>query len=102
MRSLHVAVSQEDSGEPVAVSGLQLLSELQSAHHELLACVALMGEVTAPATPDPVRLTGARLKISQASLARRVLWRKIQEFLLCRVQRCDAVTLRDLTERDLQ
>lgn len=86
----------------MAATGLQLLSELQAAHHRLLACVALMEEVTAPAAPDRVRLTGARLKISQASLARRHVWRRIQDYLLCRVRHSDTLTLRDLTERDLK
>ena len=87
---------------PLNAPSLRLLAELQSAHHELLACVMLMERVTAPAAPDLVQLTSARLKISQASLARRIVWRRIQDFLLCKVRDADGATLRNLTQRDLE
>ena len=95
-------VSSPTRDDPLNAHGLRLLAELQAAHHELLACVALMQRVTASPAPDPVQLTSARLKISQASLARRIVWRRIQDFLLCKVRDGDGATLRNLTERDLE
>ena len=96
-----LVASAETREDPVD-NGLRLLAELQAAHHELLACVLLMERITAAAAPDPVQLTSARFKISQASLARRMVWRRIQDFLLCKVRGGDRATLRDLTQRDLE
>lgn len=82
--------------------GLRLLAELQAAHNELFACIAAMESVTASATPDPVQLTGARFRISKASLSRRILWRRIHSHLGLRVSPGDARVLDELMQLDLK
>lgn len=100
MSSARVAL--QERGRSMGAPALQLLSELQSAHARLLACVTVMEDVTALPKADLVQLTRARLKISQASFARRFVWRRIQEHLLYRVRLADCASLRDLTELDLK
>lgn len=100
MSSARVAL--QERGGSLGTPALQLLSELQSAHTQLLASIAVMEDVTALPKADLVQLTRARLKISQASLARRFIWRRIQEHLLCRVRLADCARLRDLTHLDLK
>ena len=79
-----------------------LLTRLRAAHQEVLACVELMKDVTRSASPDVRQLTSARLKISQASLARRAVWHSIRGLLQPNVRPVDATVLRELTEADLR
>ena len=81
-------------------SSLHLLARLQAAHQQVLTCMRLMEEVASACSPDVERLTAARLKISQASLARRALWHTIREHLQPKVSPTDFEALRNLAELD--
>lgn len=101
MNSPRVA-SIEEREHPGSGQGLRFLAEIQAAHGELLTCIALMERVTAAAAPDPAQLTRARFRISQASLARRMLWRRIHSYLSQRVSAGDSLVLGELMRLDLK
>jgi hypothetical protein len=93
-------VSTARAASPVNNSTLPVLTYLQAAHHELLRCIEVMERVTSAHAPDVQQLTAARLKISQASFARRALSQKIGELLRPRASLAEAAVLRKLTELD--
>ena len=67
-----------------AVLERSMLSQLRSAHRTLVAQIANMESVTVGTRHDPAVCMAGRWKISQASLARRVLSARICDYLLAR------------------
>lgn len=78
----------------------RLLDELRYAHQTLLAAMEEIDRLTREPQFDSARLTGARWRISQASLARRILWGTIFRHLLPRVSPEEAADLKILNESD--
>lgn len=74
----------------------KLLSDLQAAHSGLLAAMSEMERVAQPPPKRVTDVTAARLKMSQASLARRILIDQACDFLRSRVTETDAGALRAL------
>ena len=74
----------------------ELLAKLRNAHFAVLKCIAEMEQITAEATPDVIRYTAARLRISQASRERRLLWQHACRYLHDRVTADHSNDLRHL------
>lgn len=70
--------------------------ELKEADSSLLECLAVMGRITGQPEGDKCEYTNARYKISQASLARRTLVRRICEYLRARVRDAEAQAIQKL------
>ena len=85
-----------------ASPSMEMLSDLRAAHNQLLICVSEMEHVTSELEPNPLRYTGARLRISQASLARRGLVHRIIKHLSRVVSSADAHALQALEATDAQ
>jgi hypothetical protein len=80
----------------------ELLRELREAHHALVYALREMEAVTSnPAAADRLRCSGARWRLSNASLSRRVLWQRIHRSLSSCVLGADMRTLAELQETDL-
>lgn len=101
MHSLQVGPTQQIVERPISPPA-DLLVRLGAAHHEVLASVELMERVTSAHVPDIELLTSARLKTSQANLARRALWHTIRKLLLPKVASTDAAALQRLAEMDFR
>ena len=71
--------------EPRQQSAPGLLAELQAAHSTLLERIKELGEITAHAVPSRLEYTSARLRLSQASIARRSVLNRTLEYLGARV-----------------
>ena len=77
-----------------------LLSELQTAHADMLFAMAKMDAVTREATSDRSSYTSARWQLSKASLTRRLLWSNIFQHLMPRVGADNAAVLASLQSAD--
>ena len=77
------AIHRLHASESVLVKR-SLLGQLRAAHRALAAQIASMEAMTAAAGFEPVRCMAERWKISQASLARRLLAGRICDYLLAR------------------
>jgi hypothetical protein len=73
---------------------------MEVAHRTLQNQITELGRVTASDTPDRQRLVAARWRISQASLTRRLLWRRLYQMLLSVAAAEDAVVLKQLQRLD--
>jgi len=87
--------AQQHSARGLTVA-VQMLSELQTAHSSLLAAMRDMERVAQPPPKSVREVTAARLKMSQASLARRMLIDHACDFLRARVSESDGRALRAL------
>lgn len=97
MRNAAVASQYIPESAQVAQS---LLTDLKQAHRDLLAELANMDDITRQPAYDKARCATGRWKISQASLARRVLASRICDYFLTRCEPADVGALRDLQEAD--
>ena len=79
---------------------MTLLAELRAAHDELIQAIDEMESVAANSEADSPAFNSARFRIGRASLARRMLWHKIQSHLLPQVKEADSTVLRSLQEED--
>ena len=70
-----------------------MLSDLQKAHDELVAAMAVMDIVTRADVAERSQYSSARWRLSQASLRRRTLWAAIFQHLRPRVGCRDAADL---------
>lgn len=77
-----------------------LLRDLQAVHYDLHEQIAAMEATTDEPRHDPVHLASARWKISQASLARRILAGRICEYLLSRCEAQQMLAIKALQEAD--
>lgn len=97
MRNAATARHYVPESAPAAKS---LLADLRDAHRQLLAELDNMEAITGQPEYDRARCATGRWKISQASLARRVLSSRICDFFLPRCGPADVVSLRNLQEAD--
>jgi hypothetical protein len=78
------------------------LRELQEAHSKLLSAIHDLAQLTSGPMPDVRRITDVRWRVSEASLARRLLWGRIHGFL-SECAGADAESdLRELQESDMR
>lgn len=63
------------------ISAGQMLQELKEAHGIVEACIREMEELTSTLVPDRLKYTGARYRISRASMARRACFNATVERL---------------------
>lgn len=90
--------------EPSSGSGSDLLAalnaELHDAHEALLIALAEMEAVTRDPAADRLRFSGARWRVSNASLARRTLWQRIRQKLAQCALGADARIVEELQQAD--
>ena len=79
-----------------------MLSELQKAHEDLNAAMAVMDTATRGEAPDRNLYSSARWRLSQASLKRRTLWRKNFEHMVAKACSKDAAALQLLQSADAE
>ena len=77
-----------------------LLTELRSAHRELMWQISAMEKLTREPAFDPKTCTNGRWRLSQASLARRLLASRIGDFFLVRVSENEREDLKSLMLAD--
>ena len=94
------AMAASFEGDGSADTAFSLLCELQAAHHALLACMAVMEQLTTAAEPDAAPLLKARHKISHASLKRRQACHRAHEYLRPKASSQDCEILRQLIAFD--
>lgn len=76
------------------------LDQLKEAHRDLLNAIHQLAVLTAGPVPDKAELTDIRWRVSQASLARRLLWGRILALLARRVDPSAERDLRRLQDVD--
>jgi hypothetical protein len=79
-----------------------LLAELQAAHDVLLAAMAVMDAATRGENPERNLYSNARWRLSQASLNRRALWRRIFAHMMAKAGARDAAALQSLQSADVE
>lgn len=77
-----------------------LLDELQDAHDALVRALEEIEAVTREPAANRERFSSARWRLSNASLARRVLWQRIRRSMADCALGADARTLAELHETD--
>lgn len=97
-----IAASTNRLIEECASPSTEMLSNLRAVHQQLLICISDMEQVTSEGAPNPLRYTGARLRISQASLTRRGLFHRISKHLASIVSSADGNALQALDALDSQ
>lgn len=75
---------------------------MEVAHRALQSQINELARVTSSNMPDRQRLVAARWRISQASLTRRLLWRRLYQTLLTVAAAEDVVVLKQLQRLDDQ
>jgi hypothetical protein len=86
-------------GESSCSSGA-LLASLQSAHRKMEAASADLDAIIAVEAPDMSKLSAARLRLSQANLARQQVSRQVCDQLIERVAPGNTEAVRDLQRRE--
>ena len=89
-----IAPSTKRLAAECARPSMEMLTELRAAYQQLLICVSEMEQETSEHEPNPLRYTGARLRISRASLARRGLVHRIIKHLANVASSADAYAFR--------
>jgi hypothetical protein len=78
-----------------------LLDKLEEAHSSLLGAIEGLAELTRGPVPEKEQLIEVRWRVSEASLARRLLWGRIHAYLSERANREVESSLRKLQEADM-
>lgn len=101
MASLNADRVTREEGRGDMTSSL-MLSELQKVHDNLRSAMAEMDAVTREPVAERGRLSVARWRLSQASLKRRTLWRRVFQHMLPRVGANETAVLQALQSANLE
>jgi hypothetical protein len=77
-----------------------LLASFQSAHRKMEAAIADLDAIIAVEAPNMSELSAARLRLSQANLARQQILRQVCDQVIERVAAGNAEAVRDLQRRE--
>jgi hypothetical protein len=77
-----------------------LLASFQSAHRKMEAAIADLDAIIAVEAPDMSELCAARLRLSQANLARQQISRQVCDQIIERIAAGNAEAVRDLQRRE--